>query len=159
MEIEREVVDLYRALHMRSFVGSIFEGVVTGIVGSGVFVTLEHPYVDVLVRLESLGDDSYALDDAGLYIVAARSGERITFGDVMLVQIEDAAIMRRLVTAKRVLLENDEGDVDTKARVGSDKPKRRTKKTRPTVPEKPSHKGKDVKKTRTKKVGKVKKKR
>ncbi len=171
MEVEREVVDLYRALYMRGFLGSIYEGVVTGLVGSGVFVTLEHPFVDVLVRLESLGSDSYALDEAGLYIVAARSGERITFGDTMMVQIEDAAIMRRLVTAKRVPREDEEGDageagsdkpVSGDKPFTSDKPKRRTKKTKSTVPEKPSHKGKDAKKTvttRTKKTDKPKAKK
>jgi ribonuclease R len=173
MEVEREVVDLYRALYMRDFVGSVYDGVVTGLVGSGVFVTLEHPFVDVMVRLESLGADSYALDEEGLYIVAARSGERITFGDVMRVQIEDAAIMRRLVIAKRVPREGDEGDegepgVD-KPFTG-DKPKRRTKKTKSTIPEKPLRKSKDGKKdtkrdtkktatTRTKKSDKPKTKK
>ena len=64
LEDEREVVDLYRALYMRSFIGSIYEGVVTGLVGSGLFVSIEHPYVDVLVRFESLGSDSYTLENA-----------------------------------------------------------------------------------------------
>jgi ribonuclease R len=163
MDIEREVVDLYRALYMRSFVGSIHEGVVSGLVGSGVFVSLEHPYVDVLVRLEALGNDSYALDETGLYVIGARNGERITFGDAMLVQIEEASIMRRLVIAKRVARDEDaeEGGGDSEGRFATDKPKRRTKKTKATVQDKPLRKGKDSKKppTKTKKGGKAKKRR
>ena len=166
MEVEREVVDLYRALYMQAFVGSIYEGVVSGLVGSGLFVSLEHPYVDVLVRLESLGGDSYALDETGLYVIGARSGERITFGDSMLVQIEDASIMRRLVMAKRVAREEDaeQGEGDSETRFASDKPKRRTRKTKSTVEAKPLRKGKDGKvskkpQTKMKKVGKTKKKR
>jgi ribonuclease R len=172
MEIEREVVDLYRALYMKDFLGSIHEGVVTGIVGSGLFVSLEHPYVDVLVRFETLGSDSYALDETGLYVVGARSGERITFGDAMLVQIEDSSIMRRLVLAKRIAREDDAegGEGDSEGRFESDKPRRKTKKTRTTmtskasIAEKPSRKGKESKKpapktVKMKKTGKTKKKR
>src|SRR5262249_18065043 len=55
MDVEREVVDLYRALYMRSHVGSIFEGTVTAIVGSGIFVAIADPFVDVLVRMDALG--------------------------------------------------------------------------------------------------------
>jgi ribonuclease R len=163
MEIEREVVDLYRALYMQSFVGTVHEGVVSGLVGSGVFVSLEHPYVDVLVRFEALGLDSYALDETGLYVVGARNGERITFGDAMLVQIEEASIMRRLVIAKRVAREDgaEEGAGDSGARLATDKPKRRTRKTKSTVQDKPLRKGKDSKKPpmKMKKTGKTKKRR
>ncbi|MBK9266033.1 MAG: ribonuclease R [Polyangiaceae bacterium] len=160
MEVEREVVDLYRALYMRSLTGSIHEGVVTGLVGSGVFVTLEHPFVDVMVRFESLGNDSYALDETGLYVVGGRSGERITFGDTMLVQIEDALVLRRLVVAKRVLRADDEegaGEDDERARFASDKPKRRTKKTRSTVPDKPSRTARPEKSTTKTKTKTIKK--
>ena len=157
MDIEREVVDLYRALYMRSFIGSIYEGVVTSLVGSGVFVSVEHPYVDVLVRFESLGGDSYALDETGLYAIGARSGERITFGDAMLIQIEDVAIMRRLVMAKRVPRDADE--VEEGAESSSPERKRRTKKTKSTKQDKPARKTKDSRPPKTKKVDKVKKKK
>ncbi len=160
MDIEREVVDLYRALYMRAFIGSIYEGVVTSLVGSGVFVSIEHPYVDVLVRLESLGNDSYALDETGLYVVGARSGERITFGDTMLVQIEDVALMRRMVLAKRLPRDADElgeGPSESDEGFARDKPKRRTKKTKATVNEKPSRKGRDAKPSKPSKPSKSKK--
>jgi ribonuclease R len=167
MEIEREVMDLYRALYMRAFIGSIYEGVVTSIVGSGVYVALEKPFVDVMVRLESLGSDSYNIDETGLYIVAGRSGERITFGDTMLVQIEDVAILRRTILGKRVVTQDDEdgaGEVGQSERFVSDKPRRKTKRSVSTMPEKPSraasHKSakravvsdKPAKKTKSKKV-------
>jgi ribonuclease R len=160
MEIEREVVDLYRALYMRAFIGTIYEGVVTSLVGSGLFVSIEHPYVDVLVRFESLGSDSYTLDETGLYVVGARSGERITFGDTMLVQIEDVAITRRMVLAKR--LPRDEDALEQESTGGEegftqDKPKRRTKKTKATLQDKPSRKGRDTKPAKSPKSLKSKK--
>jgi len=108
MEVEREVVDLYRATFMRDKVGNHYEGTVTGLVGSGVFVALDAPFVDVLVRFEELGRDHYELDDDGLRVVGARSGDSIQLGDRMAVEISDVAILRRTVYARRLVSEAQE---------------------------------------------------
>jgi len=104
MEVEREVVDVYRVVLMRNKVGDEFEGTATAVVGSGIFVSLDEPFVDVLVRLEGLGPDRYELTGDDLGIVGARSGERISVGDRIRVIIEDVSIARRQVTARRVVL-------------------------------------------------------
>jgi len=105
VEVEREVVDLYRALFMRSHIGETFEGTITALTGTGVYVSLDDPFVDVLVRHESLGPDSYRLNDEELAVVGARSGDRITLGDRLVVIIEDASVVRRAVLARRVVPE------------------------------------------------------
>lgn len=102
MEVEREVADLYRAVLMRDKIGQQFSGTVTGVTGSGVYVALENPFVDVMVKVEDLGPDSYNIDDDGLRVVAERSGDAVQLGDAMLVEIIDAAIVRRMVFARRV---------------------------------------------------------
>jgi ribonuclease R len=101
MEVERAVVDLYRTFMMKDHVGERFEGVVTAVVGSGLFVQLDAPFVDVLVRLEDLGQERWEVDDDALRVFAARSGDRIALGDRIAVEITDAAILRRTVYAKR----------------------------------------------------------
>jgi ribonuclease R len=108
MEIEREVVDLYRALLMRNRLGAIHEGTVTGLVGTGVFVNVDDPFIDVLVRMESLGPDSYALDEDGLRVIGQRGGDRIALGDAMLVQVEDVSILRRTVYGRRLVDQEEE---------------------------------------------------
>jgi ribonuclease R len=102
MEVERAIVDLYRTFMMKAHLGKHFEGTVTAVVGSGVFVQLDAPFVDVLVRLEDLGQDRYEVDDDALRVVAARSGDVVALGDRIMVEITDAAILRRTVYAKRV---------------------------------------------------------
>jgi ribonuclease R len=102
MEVERAIVDLYRTYMMKDHVGERFEGTVTAVVGSGVFVQLDAPFVDVLVRLEDLGADRYEVDDDALKVVAPRSGDTVGLGDRMVVQVTDAAILRRTVYARRV---------------------------------------------------------
>ena len=125
MVVEREVVDLHRALLMRSHVGALYEGTVTGLVGTGVFVNVDEPFVDVLVRMEALGQDRYELDDEKLRVIGARSGDRIAVGDRMLVEIEDVSILRRTVYGRRV--------VDPEARGAPRKPKREVRRTARTA--------------------------
>jgi ribonuclease R len=108
MEVERAIVDLYRTFMMKDHIGERFEGTVTAVVGSGLFVQLDKPFVDVMVRLEDLGQDRYEVDDDALRVVATRSGDVIALGDRLLVEVIDAAILRRTVYARRV--GGDSGD-------------------------------------------------
>jgi ribonuclease R len=101
MDVEREVVDLYRALYMRGRLGETFEGTVTGVVGSGCFVTLDDPFVEVLVSAEAMGRDAYVLDDERLRFVGQRSGDTLGLGDRTVVTVEDVSLLRRTVYAWR----------------------------------------------------------
>jgi ribonuclease R len=106
MEVEREVVDLYRTLLMRDKIGQAIEGTVTAVVGSGLYVTLDQPFVDVLVRWEALGPDHYEASENELEAIGLRSGDRVALGDRILVQIDDVAVLRRAVFARRIPPEN-----------------------------------------------------
>ncbi|HSU42445.1 MAG TPA: ribonuclease R [Polyangiaceae bacterium] len=105
MEVEREVVDLYRTLLMRDRVGETHEGTVTALVGSGVYVSLDSPFVDVLIRFEGLGPDRYESSEDEISVVGVRSGDTISLGDRLFVTIEDVAVLRRTVYARRVVPE------------------------------------------------------
>ncbi|MDP9033848.1 MAG: ribonuclease R [Myxococcota bacterium] len=123
MEVERAIVDLYRTLLMKEHIGERFEGTVTAVVGSGLFVQLDKPFVDVLIRLEDLGREHWQIDDDTLRVIAGRSGDVIALGDRLLVEIVDAAILRRTVYAKRVV-----GDRDHAGTRDADAAKRRADK-------------------------------
>lgn len=132
MDVEREVVDLYRALYMRSRIGDHLEGTVTGLVGSGIFVQLDSPFVDVFVRFEALGSDDYELDDNGLRVTGRRSGEVIALGDRIVVEIEDVAILRRTVYGKRIALLKELREDRQKDKGRDKRQPRRKPKTRKT---------------------------
>jgi ribonuclease R len=87
---------------MREHVGETFEGTASALVGSGVFVTLDAPFVDVLVRYEAMGPDNYQLSDDELSVVGSRSGDTISLGDRLLITIEDVAILRRQTYGRRI---------------------------------------------------------
>ncbi len=126
MDVEREVADVYRGIVMRGHIGETYAGTITAFVASGAFVTLDRPFVDVLVRTEALGSE-LVIDDSGLFAAAARSGERISLGDSMLVLIEDVSVERRTVYGRRVRSEERE------AADGALTKKRRVKSTRSTT--------------------------
>ncbi|MBI2394972.1 MAG: ribonuclease R [Deltaproteobacteria bacterium] len=102
MDVEREVVDLHRALLMRNHLGETFEGTVSALVGSGAFVAIDAPYVDVLVKFEAMGNEPYELDDEGLAAIGQRSGDVVRLGDRMAVRIDDVSIERRTVLGTRL---------------------------------------------------------
>lgn len=106
MEVEREIVDIYRCFYMIDHIGEQFEGTVSAFVGTGAFVALDDPFVDVLVRIEDMGAD-YQIEDDGLMATSARSGDAIRLGDRMLIQVTDCAILRRTIYAKRVRGESE----------------------------------------------------
>lgn len=103
MELERQVLDLYRTFVMQDRVGDLLEGVVSAVVSGGVFVTLDDPFADVLVRFEDLGPDGYEADDDGLRAVALRSGDTVQLGDRLVVEIVEASLLRRVTYGRRVV--------------------------------------------------------
>jgi ribonuclease R len=113
MEVEREVVDLHRALLMRNRIGEHFEGTVSALVGSGAFVALDEPYVDVMVKYEALGREPYELDDEGLCAIGQRSGDVVRLGDRMVVRVDDVSIERRQVYGARLAALTVDGEETT----------------------------------------------
>lgn len=107
MQVEREVVDLYRALFMRDKLGEMYEGTITALIGSGVVVALEEPFVEVIVRFDSLGPDRYELADNELSYVGVRSQERIGLGDTMVLEVVDVSLARRAVYGRRVVFQTE----------------------------------------------------
>jgi ribonuclease R len=87
---------------MRNHIGDVVSGTVTGLTGSGVFVQIGSPFIDVLVKSEDLGRDQYELSDDSLRVVGARTGDAVTLGDEMTVTIDDVAIARRSVYGRRL---------------------------------------------------------
>jgi ribonuclease R len=124
MEVEREIVDIYRCFFMIDHIGERYEGTVSAFVGTGAFVTLDEPFVDVMVKIEDMGAE-FQIEDDGLMATSARSGDAIRLGDRMLVDVTDCAILRRTVYAKRVRSEADAADDALARRESADRGGRR----------------------------------
>lgn len=98
MEVEREVVDLYRAFFMRDRVGDVLEGTVSGVANFGLFVTIDEPFVEGLVRVEYLQpDDYYLFDETSMRIVGRRTGRAYALGDSVKVEVLSVSVARRKI--------------------------------------------------------------
>jgi len=97
MEAEREVVDMYRAFLMRDRVGEEYDGTIAGVMGFGFFVQVESPFIEGLVKVDTLNDDHYTLDDQTQRLVGQRSGRAFSLGDKVRVRIENVSVQRRKI--------------------------------------------------------------
>jgi ribonuclease R len=99
MLIEREVVDLYRAMLMRDHVGDEYDATITGITEHGIFAAIESPSVDVFCRTAALPPDHYQTDQYGTRLFGVASGASYALFDRLRVKIEDVSIARRRISA------------------------------------------------------------
>ena len=97
MEAEREAVAMYRAYLMRDQVGEHFEGVVSAVTSFGAFVEIDEPYVEGLIKLESLGDEHFDYDEIHMRLSGRRTGRAIELGDRVKVEINNVSVVRRRI--------------------------------------------------------------
>ena len=97
MEVEREVIDLYRAFFLRDRIGDVLEGTISGVMGFGFFVVIDEPFVEGLVRLEALSDDYYVFDETASRLVGRRSGRTFALGDTVKVEVQTVSVVRRKI--------------------------------------------------------------
>ncbi len=86
-EVEWEAIDILKARYMRSRLGEVFEGIITGVVQFGFFVELKDTLVEGLVRINTLTDDDYVFDEPAHRFVGVRTGKVYRLGDTVRVKV------------------------------------------------------------------------
>ncbi len=86
-EVEWEAIDILKARYMRSRLGEVFEGVITGVVQFGFFVEIKDTLVEGLVRINTLEDDEYIFDEPAHRFVGVRTGKVYRLGDRVKVRV------------------------------------------------------------------------
>jgi ribonuclease R len=100
MDVEREALDLHRCVVAQAHVGEVHTGVVSGLSGTGPFVQLESPFIDVLLRTADIAEDNWEIDELGLRLSGERTGLGFMLGDTVTVEVSDVSIPRRTVYGK-----------------------------------------------------------
>ena len=96
MEAEREAVAMYRTFLMRDQVGEKFPGTVSAVTSFGAFVEIDEPFVEGLIKLDSLGEH-FDYDAVHMRLSATRSGRAIELGDKVPVEIANVSVIRRRI--------------------------------------------------------------
>jgi ribonuclease R len=97
MEAEREAVAMYRAYLMRDQVGQRFEGLISAVTNFGAFVEIEVPYVEGLIKLDTLGDEPWDFDQIHMRLTGRKTGKSIELGDKVMVEVNNVSVIRRRI--------------------------------------------------------------
>ena len=96
VDAEREVDDMKKAEYMEKYVGSVFDGVVSGITKFGMFVELENT-VEGLVHIASLQDDYYHYDETTHSLIGEHTAKVYRMGQHVRVKCIGADRFKREV--------------------------------------------------------------
>ncbi len=86
-EAVRDAVEWLKCEYMLDKIGQVFDGIVTGVAGFGLFVELSGVFVEGLVHVTSLRNDYYQFDPVGHRLHGERSGQVYRLGDKLQVRV------------------------------------------------------------------------
>jgi ribonuclease R len=91
MAAERATIDRLIASHLAERIGARFSGRISGVVGAGLFVTLEESGADGFVAAATLGPEYFVFDERNHSLVGESSGRTYRLGDEVEVEVKDVA--------------------------------------------------------------------
>ena len=80
---ERRTIDRFAAALFVGKAGTVVEGIVSGVTGSGAFINLEDGAADGFLPIRSFPDDYYVIDEGGMRMRGRRNGMSVAVGDKM----------------------------------------------------------------------------
>jgi ribonuclease R len=96
-EAERELLEWKKLKFMEQRVGEDFDGLIVSVTKFGFFVELTELFIEGLVPLNSLADDSYSYHENTRQIIGARSKKTYSIGDKVRVLVDRIDHMQRKV--------------------------------------------------------------
>jgi ribonuclease R len=106
-EAERDVDERFKCAWMEKYVGSTFDGIVSGVTSFGLFVELVESRVSGLVHITQLPNDYYHFDSANHLLAGERRGLRFRLGDRVRVQVLRASMEERKIDFRLVATESE----------------------------------------------------
>ncbi len=98
----RDVVSWLKCEYLRDKVGEVYDGIVSSVVGFGLFVELKDVYVEGLVHITALPQDYYHYDAAHHRLVGERTRRTFRLGDEIRVQVVRVDLDERKVDLEMI---------------------------------------------------------
>ncbi len=96
--LERKILGLYRAYLMRQHKGACFFGKIVSVTTFGVFVEIESPFVEGLVKTKDLfGDESFCFEPDLFRIKGEKSGKCFAIGDKISVKVSSVSTQKQQI--------------------------------------------------------------
>lgn len=97
MEAERDVVEMKKLQYMQQHVGEQFDGYISGVTPFGIFVELHELFVEGLVHISTLSDDSYSHAEKQHSLIGKRTGTVYRIGDAVRITVASVSPATRRI--------------------------------------------------------------
>ncbi|MEI6208277.1 MAG: ribonuclease R [Desulfuromonadales bacterium] len=97
MEAERDVVEMKKLQYMQQHVGDDFDGYIAGVTGFGFFVELEELFVEGLVHISTLADDTYTFVEKQHSLTGRRTARVFRMGDKARIRVASVSPATRRI--------------------------------------------------------------
>lgn len=94
-DAERESIKLKQVEFMEGFIGKEFSGTISGVTEWGVYIEENETKAEGMVKLRSLADDYYVLDEKNYRIVGQRTKKKYALGDKVRFRVAGADRWRK----------------------------------------------------------------
>lgn len=101
-EAERDSIKYKQVEFLEDKVGVEFDGVISGVIESGIFIELEENLCEGMVPVYSIEDDHYNFDEGKYALVGRNSGRTLQLGGKVRVRIKSTDMKRRTIDMELV---------------------------------------------------------
>ncbi|TYP94930.1 RNAse R [Fodinibius salinus] len=102
IDAERDSVKLKQVEFLSQHLGEDFDGVISGVMGSGIFVDLEDIHCEGMVRVSDLNDDYYEYNESQHCLIGRNHGKKYQLGKEIRVKVVNTDIKARQIDLKLV---------------------------------------------------------
>lgn len=106
IDAERDSVKLKQVEYLSEHIGEVFDGVVSGVIDSGIFVDLKDIHCEGMVRVSDLSDDYYEYSEQQHCLVGQNHGKKYKLGKELKVKVTRTDIKARQIDLQ--LVDDDE---------------------------------------------------
>ena len=100
---ERASVKYKQAEWMEQHIGEVFDGIVSGVTEYGAYVQLDGSHCEGLIHVREMGSEAYwSYSEDEYCLVNEQTGEKLTLGDRVRVQVLRADALQRRIDFRRV---------------------------------------------------------
>ena len=96
-QAERASIKYKQVEYMRDHMGEVFDGIISGVTESGIYVEITENKCEGMVPLRDLVDDYYEFDERNFCLRGRRRGHRYSLGDAVKVKVARANLERKLL--------------------------------------------------------------
>lgn len=97
VEAERDSVKLKQVEFLSKKTGEVFNGIISGVMERGIFVTLNDIYCEGMIRMSDLKTDYFVYNDKRHALVGRKSGKQYQLGDEIKVRVKSTDLQKRQI--------------------------------------------------------------